>query len=197
MPQAKATDDMFLIESNFESLISTVILFIEHDPFSNALMNLNVNFRRVMQKNFMPVEGDNFQDAINEEKGKKFQNSAIHLVFYEMIQTPPPLTGLVPTLDQHPELSSMTWCKLKKNLLPNLPEDAFNSDLLLVLKGVTAQFVTKEQYQQLLFILGQNLNTSTENQPKFKKNLELFNDFATHTSDNFKNMLNQLQFPFV
>src|SRR5687767_4708571 len=144
----------------------------------------------------MPVEGDNFEDAINEEKGRKFQNGAIHLMFYEMIPKSPPLTGLIPTVDEHPQLSSMTWCKLKKNKLPNLPQKAFESDLLLLLKEVTAQFVTKEQYQHLLFILGQNLNTSIENQPKFQKNLELFNDFATQTPENFKNMLNQLQFPF-
>ena len=82
-------------------------------------------------------------------------------------------------------------------MLPNCLEHAFDSDLLLVLKDVTAQFVTKEKYQQLLFILGQNLNASTENQPKFRKVLELFNEFATDTPENFKGMLNQLQFPFV
>ena len=178
-------------------MISTIILFIEQEPYSNVLMNLNVNFRRVQQGNFMPVEGDNFEDAIYEDNGRKFQNSPIHLVFYEMIEKPPQLTDLVPTLEEPPQLSSMTWCKLNKNLLPNLPEHAFDSDLLLVLKDVTAQFVTKEKYQHLLFILGQNLNASTENQPKFRKVLELFNEFATDTPDNFKDMLNQLQFPFV
>ena len=146
-PQTKGTENMFQIENNFESMISTIILFIEQEPFSNVLMNLNVNFRRVQQGNFMPVEGDNFEDAIYEEEGKKFQNSPIHLVFYEMIEKPPRLTDLVPTLEEHPQLSLMTWCKLNKNLLPNLPEHAFDSDLLLVLKNITAQFVTKEKYQ--------------------------------------------------
>src|SRR5687768_10798034 len=121
-------------------------------------MNLNVKFRHVQQENYMQMDGDNFKDAINEEKGRKFQKVAIHFVFYEMIPKSPPLTGLIPTVDEQPQLSSMTWCKLKKNLLPDLPQKTFESDLLLVLKGVTAQFVTKEQYHQLLFILGQNLN---------------------------------------
>ena len=43
----------------------------------------------------------------------------------------------------------------------NLADIAFEIEVLLVLQGFTAQFVTKEKYQQLLFVLGQNGNSST------------------------------------
>ena len=43
-PQAVTADDMLLIEKNFDSLFSTIVLFIEQDPFSNVPMNLDVNF---------------------------------------------------------------------------------------------------------------------------------------------------------
>ena len=37
-------DGMFLKNKNFDCLLSTVILFIEQEPFTNVSMNLDVNF---------------------------------------------------------------------------------------------------------------------------------------------------------
>ena len=44
IPQAVTADDMLLIEKNFDSLLSTIVLFIEQEAFSNVPMNLDVNF---------------------------------------------------------------------------------------------------------------------------------------------------------
>jgi hypothetical protein len=65
----------------------------------------------------------------------------------------------------------------------------------LILSGVCGQFVTEEQYAQLMFILGQYpLNDPRRS---CKDVLTLFNEFPTHTVDNFKAMMDQLQLPYV
>lgn len=87
-----------------------------------------------------------------------FQNSPIHLLYYEKTSD----TLLVD--DMLPELSPMSWCRLKRGSALNVPESAFDLELLLVLQGVAAEFVSKEQYLQLLFILGQKASSSAGNQ---------------------------------
>src|SRR5687768_12638740 len=68
-------------------------------------------------------------------------------------------------------------------------------ELQLVLRDFTAQFVSLEQYQQLMFILGQPLHNA--HGISCKEVLTLFQNFPTHTEDNFKDKLHQLQFPYV
>jgi hypothetical protein len=118
-------------------------------------------------------------------------------LFYEKISKIDLQVDLVPTLDEPPELSSMSWCRIKQNSVLSLPETAFDKELLLIMQDVTAQFVTKEQYQLLLFILGQKGNTTDDNQQSYKKVLTLFNEFDTSDIKNFQTMLYQLQFPFL
>ena len=79
----------------------------------------------------------------------------------------------------------------------NFADIAFEIEVLLVLQGFTAQFVTKEQYQQLLFVLGQKGNSSTVDLQNYKVLLKLFNDFHTNSVDNFKDMMTAFEFPFV
>ena len=194
---------MFLIEKNFESLLSTIVLFIEQEPFSNVPMNLDVNFWHIHQENFTHGEGLTFKDSIFTEKGDTFQNSPMHLFFYEKINITKPNDDLVPTLDELPksselpELSSMSYIRLKGEIALDFDGLDPDDELLLVLQGVTAQFVTKERYQQLLFVLGQKTFSSVGNQKKFDAVLTLFNSFHTSDVQNFKDMLNGLQFPFV
>ena len=111
-------------------------------------MNLDTNYWCVQQKNFteIVVEGSTIKDAIFKKNGNTFQNSPIHLMFYEKIKAPKPLTGLVPNLDESSKLASMSYCKLKKDPSLDFSKMVFDINLLLVLKGFTAQFVTNEQY---------------------------------------------------
>ena len=73
---------------------------------------------------------------------------------------------------------------------------AYKMELELVLRDFTAQFVSLEQYQQLMFILGQRANSLAGNHQCYKKVLTLFNKFHTNSIENFEDMLDQLQFPF-
>ena len=68
-------------------------------------------------------------------------------------------------------------------------------ELQVVLRDYTAQFVSLEKYQQLLFVLGQKPQNKTGQSSK--EVLTLFNDFPTNTEHNFKAMLDWLQFPYV
>ena len=43
-PLSVSVQNMYSSEKNFNSLIPTIVLFIEQDPFYNAPMNLDVNF---------------------------------------------------------------------------------------------------------------------------------------------------------
>ena len=98
---------------------------------------------------------------------------------------------------KEPILSSMSYIRFKKEFPLCCDELEPDSKLLLVLEGVTAQFVTKEKYQQLLFILGQKNFSSVGDEQNFPDILQLFNTFSTKTKENFKDMLNAFQFPFV
>ena len=91
----------------------------------------------------------------------------------------------------------MSYCTLKTDSSSKLPKLAFELDLQLVLRGVTAQFVSKDQYKQLLFILGMKPNSSTGSQQTYMEVLELFKEINTNSSDSFQDMLGALEFPFV
>src|SRR5687768_44438 len=69
-------------------------------------------------------------------------------------------------------------------------------ELILLSEDVTSQFVSMEQYLQLLFVQGQKADSSAGDQQNYKQILKLFNTFSTNSVDNFKAMLSGLQFPF-
>jgi hypothetical protein len=95
----------------------------------------------------------------------------------------------------------MSLCQFNKDNGIQVPPPAYEIELVLLLEGFTAWSVTKEQYQQLLFILGQN--PTGKNSPfagpqqTYMEVLKLFNTFGTDTKDNFQDMLYKMQFPFV
>ena len=91
-------------------------------------------------------DGSNILESIFSEGGSKFQSSDFHLLFYKKINE-----NLAPDVNPPPELFSMSYCRLSRNSGLELLESAFQLDLLLILQGATAQFVTKDQYLQLLF----------------------------------------------
>ena len=67
-----ATAHMLLQEvKNFNLLFSTIVWFLEHDPFMNTAMNLDVNCRIVKQDNFTTSKGTNkcIYNAITVKKG--------------------------------------------------------------------------------------------------------------------------------
>ena len=199
LPQGVPVDDMFGMEKNFESLLTTLDLFIEQEPISNVPMNLDVNFWHVRQDTFFEVKGSSIsmRDAIFKENDDSFQNSHIYLVFYEKIKNTDLPEETVPAVAR-PELISMSQCKMKRLAGLDVPELAYKQELLLVLQGVTAQFVTNEKYQQLLFILGRKDNSSVENQQiSYKDVLTVFNNFITTTPEIFIALIKALQFPFV
>ena len=106
---------MFFIERNFDSLLLTIVLFIDQEPVSNVAMTLDVNFWHIHQENFTDGEGLTFEDSMYTDKGDTFQNSPLHLFFYEKINITEPNEVQVPTLDdppissEPPELLSMSF----------------------------------------------------------------------------------------
>ena len=64
----------------------------------------------------------------------------------------------------------------------------------MVASDVTAQFVSLEQYEQLMYVLGQKPRSATK--CSGQEVLTLLNNFPTNTPDNFKEMLHRLQLPF-
>ena len=134
-------------------------------------------------------------EGIKENDGTTFQNSPIHLMFYEKISQEdyikknPDLS-----FDSSPKLSSMTWCKVQKTKPAIFDDLVYNLELKMLASDVTAQFVSLEQYEQLLYVLGQKPSSATE--CSGQEVLTLLNEFPTNTPDNFKEMLHHLQLPF-
>ena len=97
-------------------------------------MNLNVNFRRVRQENFTDPKRENFNSALSEANGKTFQNSPIHLMFYEKNIL---LDKLVPDEmdNEDVQLSSMSWCRLRPDYASKFQEIAQNQEIKLVEKN--------------------------------------------------------------
>lgn len=141
IPQAESVDSMMSEERNFESLLSTLVLFIDQEPFSNVAMNLEVNFWHVCQGNFSNINNTNFLNEIFKDGGDTFSNNPIHLLFYEKEYI---LEELVPTLNAPPQITFMRRCKCKSDPALKLPEAAFELEQILVLQGVTSRFVSKE-----------------------------------------------------
>ena len=119
-----------------------------------------------------------------------FQNSPIDLVFYEKKLLPKDTIPLENSL----ELASMPFCKLSNVRFPqvsdkNNDDSAYNMELLLSMRNMTAQFVSREEYQQLLFILGFKNFSSDGMAQDYVAILTLFKDFDSSTEDKFKDMI--------
>jgi len=187
------------------SLFSTIVWFIEQDPYTNVAMTLDVNYCIVKQLNFNTdtlTTGKDINKAIMDTTGDTdtFQNSPIHLLFYEKInESDYDSNSIVPGVRaMPPEIFSMSNCKLKLDASQKEQKFsilAYNMDLQLSLSGITAQLVTTEQLKQLLFILGCHPHNNTRR--SCKDVLTLFNDFPTHTATNFKAMLDRLELPYI
>src|SRR5688500_20364167 len=95
----------------------------------------------------------------------------------------------------------MSLCRFKKDPTLRVPPPVLGLELVLVLDNFTAQFVSNEQYQQLLFILLQNPNAKFSKfallEQTFLQNLLLFNSFDTHIKYNFQDMIYKFLFPFI
>jgi hypothetical protein len=188
--------NLFLKQKPFSSLLSTVTWFLEQESVSNLAMNLDVNYCQVNQNNFKKKgeTGKTMEEMIFIQDGDSFQNSPIDLIFYEK---------KILSHDVHPpDVASMSSCKLRPDRFKQYTDEdidnsAYNYELLVCMKNMTAQFVTKNEYQKLLFILGFKDYNSNLMSQDYKEILTLFNDFNTATESNFKDMLKQLQFPFV
>ena len=157
-------------------------------------MNLDVNFRRLRQENLQQDHGSNIIGSIFDQDGKTFQNSPIHLIFYKRVYDYK--DDLLLTLKEKPKLSSMGWCQFNKKSV-NTPPHLLNKELIFEYQGISAKWVTTEQYAQLLFILGLEETGSSGNLQSFKKILTFFNNFNTSTKENFQEMIKFLQFPYV
>ena len=48
-PINKSTAELLQMEHNFNSLFSTIVWFLEQNPYTNIVSNLDVNFRKVKQ----------------------------------------------------------------------------------------------------------------------------------------------------
>src|SRR5688572_25170149 len=99
------------IMQNFDSLFLTIIWFLEHDPYTNSAMNLDVNYLKVKQENFKASRGTDkdIYDAITVKNGDTFQNTPILLLFYEKrYKSDIPKNDLKTTLKKKlPEVSSL------------------------------------------------------------------------------------------
>ena len=97
-----------------------------------------------------------------------------------------------------PTIASMSLCKIDKNGgIVGATKDIYDLEVILVLEGFTAQFVTDEQFKYLMFILGQKTSSSDDFQQAYFEVLKVFQGFPTNSVENFKYMMKQLQFPFI
>jgi len=200
IPETEQVVDGFLKQKVFYSFFPTVTLFLEQEPISNLAMNLDVNYRQVNQKNYNEIgeTGKTLKELIFIQDDNSFQNSPIDLIFYKkkiQLENSQSCNYLA-------NVASMSYCKLNSTMFKqhcdtDIDKSAYNLELLLCMKNLTAQFVTKKEYQKLLFILGfKNYNSNLICQ-NYEAILTLFKDFDTATEVNFKDMLKELQFPFI
>ena len=94
------------------------------------------------------------------------------------------------------QLSSMSWCRLRPEYASKFQAIAQNQEIKLVEKNACVHFVSKEQYHQLMFILGRTYTSFTDNYCKYEELLTHFNNFDTSNIENFKQMLEHHEFPY-
>ena len=113
--EVNSTEEMLQVEQNFHSVFSTIVWFLEQDPFTNIAMHLDVNYRQVKQENFTAANRKDIHNAITKANGDTIQNTPIHLLFYEKInEAKLSSNDMVLSLETPPGISSMSVCKLKK-----------------------------------------------------------------------------------
>ena len=196
--ETEEVNEFYEVQTNFESFVSTIVMFIEHEPYSKMAMNLDTNFRRVLQENYKKVKnGMTMEQSIFQDKGNTFCNSSIELLFYEKVNDKSKLqVGMVPT-KQTPKIFSMSKCRLNQEIDLNI--DGLKEDLELSFEYDTAsaQYVTLEAYQQLLFLLGLRFHVIADIHQDYKLIFIVFKMFHMGTKENFKRMLKELDFPFL
>src|SRR5688572_3695166 len=75
-----SSEEMLRVEQNFHSVFSTIVWFLDQDPFTNVAMYLDVNCRKVKQTNFTAANRKDLHTALKVD-GDTFQNSPLHLLF--------------------------------------------------------------------------------------------------------------------
>ena len=190
-------NDIFEIQKNFESLIPSVMMFIEQEAYSNAAMHLDVNFCRVFQANYKwPKRNLTMEEAIFEKNGKTFENSLIELIFYEkMITSTEQKIGLEEK-EKMPKIFLMSKCRLNQEIDIDIEGLTDDLELSFEYEDASAQYVTFDQYQQLLFVMGLYCHVPQGTHQDYKLILSIFKLFHLGTADNFKDMLHQLDFPY-
>ena len=77
-----SSEEMLRVEQNFHSVFSTIVWFLDQDPFTNVAMHLDVICQIVKQTNYTASNRKDIHTALKVD-GDTFQNSPIHLLFYE------------------------------------------------------------------------------------------------------------------
>ena len=103
---------------------------------------------------------------------------------------------MVPT-EETPKIFSMSKCRLNQEIDLNI--DGLKEELKLSFEydTVSAQYVTLEAYQQLLFLLGLKFHVNADIHQDYKLIFMVFKLFHMGTTENFKRMLKELDFPFL
>ena len=195
--ETEEVNEFFEVQKNFESLIPSIMLFIEHEPYTNVAMNLDTNFRRVLQQNYKkPKNGLTMEQSIHAPKGNTFNNSSIELLFYKKLNNTSNSQLTKEEKDRMPKIFSMSKCWLDQEIELNI--EGLNDDLELSFEyeDASAQYVTVEEYQQLLFLMGLRWPDSEGTHQDYKLILSIFKLFDLGTEESFKNMLEQLDFPY-
>ena len=95
----------------------------------------------------------------------------------------------------------MSYCKLDSERFGectdgDIDDSVYNAELLFCMKNMAGQVVSKEEYWQLLFVLGfkeYNFEAITQD---YKVILTLFNSFDQSSKNSIKDWINQFQFSF-
>ena len=110
-----SSEEMLQVEQNFHLVFSTIVWFLKQDPFTNIAMHLDVNYHRVKQENFTAANRKDIHNAIMKANGDTFQNTPIHLLFYEKIKEAKLSSNdMVLSLETPPEIPSLSVCELRK-----------------------------------------------------------------------------------
>jgi len=196
--ETEEVNEFYEVQTNFESFVSTIVMFIEHEPYSKIAMNLDTNYRRVLQENYKKVKnGMTMEQSIFQDKGNTFRNSSVKLLFYEKVNDKSKLQVGMVTTEETPKIFSMSKCRLNQEI--NLNIDGLKEDLELSFEydNVSAQYVTLEAYQQLLFLMGLKFHVNADIHQDYKLIFRVFKMFHMGTTENFKRMLKELDFPFL
>ena len=115
--ETEMVNDFYVVQKNFESLISAIMLFIEQELYTNVAMNLDANFHRVFQENYKkPKNGLTMEQSILQEDGNTFCNSSIQFLFYEKVNNSSSVQVAKEEKDKMPKFFSMSKCRLNQEI---------------------------------------------------------------------------------